>query len=270
MRISISNLAWDVNEDPDILALLHEYKIDAIDVAPSKYFKSLTTVTTNQLRIVKNWWSSYGVEIVGMQSLLFGTTGLNVFGTPAIQSALLNHLSAVCRIGSELGATRLVFGSPKNRDCSGLSQNETQDISCSFFLKLGDIAADHGVIICLEPNPIMYGANFMTSTFETSEIVKSVNHPAIKMQLDTGAIIINNEDICQILQDTKELVGHVHISEAQLVPPGDSYHHHHKLAHALSTYLPEYIGTIEMLASTSETHVSSVRRALKHVTTLYR
>lgn len=270
MRISISNLAWDVNEDQEILALLQEYKVDAIDIAPSKYFSNLTTVTKQEIRKVKSWWASQGVEIVGMQSLLFGTVGLNVFGTPSVQAALLNHLSSICRIGSELGATKLVFGSPKNRDCSGISPNETRDISVNFFRQLGNIAADHGVIICLEPNPVVYGANFMTTSAETGEIVKYVNHPAIKMQLDTGAIIVNDEDICQTLCDSQDIIGHVHISEAQLVPPGDSYLNHQELAHAINTSLPRHIATIEMLATSSETHSSSVRRALKHVTTLYR
>jgi hypothetical protein len=51
-----------------------------------------------------------------MQALLFGTTGLNVFGDNKSQEAMLEHLRAVCRIGAGLGATKLVFGSPKNRD----------------------------------------------------------------------------------------------------------------------------------------------------------
>lgn len=270
MRISISNLAWDVNEDDAILSLLKEYNVDAIDIAPGKYFPNPYTTTKKEIHNVRNWWSKRGIEIIGMQSLLFGTVGLNVFGNANIQAVLLTHLSEICRIGSELGATRLVFGSPKNRDCSGLTDNESYEIASIFFTQLGCIAERYGVVICLEPNPVVYGANFMTTSYETIEMVKRINHPAIKMQLDTGAIILNNEDINKIIDESKEIIGHIHISESQLAPIGDSYPYHKELSHAINSYFPERDATIEMLATSTEQHSSSIRRALEHVTSLYR
>ena len=79
MRISISNLAWDVSEDVDVLSLLKEFQVDAIDIAPGKYFPEPAKATTADILTVKTWWKEQGVDIIGMQSLLFGTTGLNVF-----------------------------------------------------------------------------------------------------------------------------------------------------------------------------------------------
>ena len=68
-----------------------------------------------------------------MQSLLFGTSGLNLFGTSEVQQAMLRHLTAICRIGAGLGATRLVFGSPKNRDRTGLTDKAALEIAVPFF-----------------------------------------------------------------------------------------------------------------------------------------
>ena len=42
----------------------------------------------------------------------------------------------------------------------------------NFFRRLGDIAQEHDVILCLEPNPICYQANFMTNSLETVEVVR--------------------------------------------------------------------------------------------------
>lgn len=119
MRISISNLAWDVKEDLEVANLLNLFNVDAIDIAPGKYFPDPVIATVSDILAVKEWWQERGIEIIGMQALLFGTTGLNVFGSKDVQKNLLDHLAAVCRIGAGLGATRLVFGSPKNRNCSG-------------------------------------------------------------------------------------------------------------------------------------------------------
>jgi sugar phosphate isomerase/epimerase len=196
-----------------------------------------------------------------MQALLFGTTGLNVFGPAAVQDAMLDHLTAVCRIGAGLGATRLVFGSPKNRDRTGLDDAQALAVAVPFFRRLGDIARHQGVVVCLEPNPSCYGANFMTTSPETAFVVEQIAHPAILMQLDTGAITINKEDFLAIVHNYSHLIGHIHASEPSLLPLGDGGTDHAKVADSLLKHLPNHVVSIEMLATVSEPHAVSIARA---------
>ena len=270
MRLAISNIAWDVAEDESVAELLQRHYIDAIDIAPGKYFPQAARATVAQIDRVKDWWAARGIEVTGMQALLFGTSGLNVFAPPEGQETLLQHLTAICRIGGELGATRVVFGSPKNRDRSGLSDNDTMATATSFFRRLGDIAASHGVTICLEPNPRCYGANFMTTSEETARVVESVDHPAIRMQLDTGALKINGEDATTVLQEYARLIGHVHASEPNLLPVGDGGTDHDHVFEALRSYLPDRLVSIEMLATQAENHLTSIERALRVANRSYR
>ncbi|WP_432669215.1 sugar phosphate isomerase/epimerase family protein [Pseudomonas umsongensis] len=270
MRLSISNIAWDTVQDEAVASLLQSFAIDAIDIAPGKYFPKPANATDEDIAQVKRWWARYGIEITGMQALLFGTNGLNVFGTLASRTALLEHLAAVCRIGAGLGATRLVFGSPKNRDRSGLTDSEALEIAVPFFRQLGDIAHAHGVIICLEPNPTCYGANFMTSSGETAYVVREINHPSIRMQLDTGALTINSEGPCSVLEDCVDLIGHVHASEPGLLPLGDGSCEHGEMADALFKYLPDHLLTIEMVATKEEPPIESIQRALRVAMQHYR
>jgi len=262
MRIAISNIAWDVSEDAQVATLLNEYEIDAIDVAPDKYFPDPRAATSAEIAQVRGWWANKGIEVTGMQALLFGTTGLNLFGSNEIQAAMLAHLDAVCRIGSGLGATRLVFGAPKSRDRSALSDEVTRSMALAFFRRLGDIASQHGVMVCLEPNPPCYGANFMTNSVETATIVTEVSHPAIRMQLDTGALTINNEDSVQVIRDCAALIGHVHASEPNLVTLGDGGTDHAEVSSALRDFLPQQIVTIEMLPAKSEPNLIAMERAI--------
>jgi len=262
MRLAISNIAWDIAEDEALAALLQRYQVDAIDIAPGKYFPKPDEATEADILRVRQWWTDRGIEITGMQALLFGTTGLNVFGQPESQAALLQHLGAVCRIGAILGAPRIVFGSPKNRDRSGLSDEDTMAMATSFFRRLGDIAASHGVMICLEPNPTCYGANFMTTSFETAQVVSHIAHPAIRMQFDTGALTINGEDPATVLQMSAGLIGHVHASEPKLMPLGDGNTDHAAMCQALSRHLPHHLVSIEMVATQQEPHLVSIERAL--------
>ena len=270
MRLGISNIAWDVAEDDALAALLQRFRVDAIDIAPGKYFPRPSEAKEADILKVRQWWADRGIEITGMQALLFGTTGLNVFGPLESQAALLQHLDAVCRIGAILGAPRLVFGSPKNRDRSGLSDAETMDRATSFFRRLGELAAAQGVVICLEPNPTCYGANFMTSSLETATVVRRIAHPAIRMQFDTGALTINGEDPVTVLQMSAGLIGHVHASEPNLLPLGDGNTDHAAMCRALSQHLPHHLVTIEMVATQQEPHLVAIERALGVVVAHYR
>lgn len=270
MRLAISNIAWDSQDDEAIAELLHRFRVDAIDVAPGKYFSEPASALRTDIAMVKDRWAGWGIEITGMQALLFGTTGLNMFGSAQIQRAMMTHLAHVCRIGGELGASRVVFGSPKNRDRNGLSDQQSLDIAVSFFKELGDVAQASGVVICLEPNPTHYGANFMTSSLETAQVVRYVDHAAIRMQFDTGSLAINGEDPAVILGECSELIGHVHASERDLVPLGDGDTAHLQMAAALRHYLPGHIVTVEMLETTREPALVSIERALNVAHRFYR
>lgn len=270
MRLAISNIAWDVEQDADLARLLQRYGVDAIDVAPGKYFPDPCNASDQAIAQVKNWWANRGIEITGMQSLLFGTTGLNVFGPATVQAAMLEHLAAVCRIAAGLGARRLVFGSPKNRLRGELADEAAVAHAVSFFGRLGNVAATCGVQICLEPNPACYGADFMTTSAETAQVVSAVAHPSVRMQFDTGALTINQEDPALVLEQSSALIGHVHASEPGLVPLGDGGCDHAAMHAALAAALPRQLVSIEMVATKTEPQLLSIERALKTAIASYR
>lgn len=270
MRLAISNIAWDVAEDLAVARLLGKFGVDAIDVAPGKYFPDPANAKDDCIASVRRWWADHGIEITGMQALLFGTAGLNIFGDSNIQEAMLRHLRAVCRIGSGLGATRLVFGSPKNRDRSGLSDAQALEQAVDFFRRVGDAAQSYGVFVCLEPNPTRYGANFMTSSEATDHVVSAVDHSAIRMQFDTGALTICGESPEAVMERSARLIGHVHASEPDLAPLGDGGTDHQLMHTALVRHLPHHLVSIEMAATKDEPHLDSIKRALSCAVDCYR
>lgn len=270
MRLAISNIAWDIEEDDSVAKLLSKFCVDAIDVAPGKYFPDPLNTKDKEIENIRRWWADNGVEITGMQALMFGTTGLNLFGDNESQEAMLNHLRAVCRIGAGLGAIRLSFGSPKNRDRLGLSDSEALEHAVNFFRRLGYSAQQYGVIICLEPNPTHYGANFMTTSEETANVVEAVDNPAIRMQFDTGSLTINGEVPEAVLKRNSRLIGHVHASEPDLMPLGDGGTDHQLIRKLLMKYLPESVVSVEMAATKDEPHLLSIERSLSYAVGSYR
>lgn len=267
MKIAISNIAWDPAEDVQVAALLRRHGVGAVDLAPSKYFAQPAAARDSEIEAVRRRWSDEGMVVTGMQSLLFGTTGLNLFGPPGVQQAMLDHLQAVCRIAAGWAAAgdvpRLTFGSPRNRDRSGLDDAAAGAVAVSFFRRLGDIAQAAGVIVCLEPNPARYGANFMLTHAEAAGVVASVDHPAIRLQLDVGALTIQHEAVTDVLAAHGARVGHVHLSEPDLLPLGDADTDHAAIARALGAALPGHWATIEMLATRDEPHLAAIERAVR-------
>ena len=145
---------------------------------------------------------------------------------------MFDRLAAVCRVGGGFGARALNIGSPRHRDRAGLTDDEAEGMACDFFGRLGDVAASHGVIICLEPNPVAYGCNFMTTTDDAAVVVAKIDHPAVRLQLDVGAMSMNGEPPAETISRHAALIGHVHASEPNLAVLGDGGAPHEAAAEA--------------------------------------
>lgn len=269
MRLAISGIAWDVDEDEAVATLLRRHGVDAIDIAPGKYFPDFAQVTAAQAEELRACWAARGIEITGMQSLLFGTQGLNLFGDDDSRARMQRHLAAVMRIAGMLRAPRLVFGSPRNRDRGTLDDAAAHAAAVSFLAPLAEVAAREGVLLCLEPNPARYGCNFMLDAEGTARVVRALGHPHVRMQFDVGALAINGEDAADVLARHADIVGHVHASEPGLVPLGDGGADHAAAAAALRHHLPHAVVSIEMVATANEPHLVAIERALLHARACY-
>jgi len=259
MRISISNIAWELDEEPAIAEQLRAAGVERVDIAPGKYFPDPAAATEAEMAAVRELWRGRGFAIEGMQALLFGTSGLNLFADP--DDVMLDRLSAICRIGGGVGARALTFGSPRQRDRTGLDEATTQEVAVRFFRRLGDVAVEHGVIVCLEPNPAIYNCNFMVTADETAEVVAVVDHPGIRMQLDVGALALNGENPATTIARHAALIGHVHASEPRLAVLGEGGAAHVDAAAAFRAARPELAVTIEM-APAPIPHAEAVARAV--------
>lgn len=262
-RLALTNLAWDPVDDAEVAALLRQHGIGAIDIAPSKYFADPTRATPADIRRLRQWWEGQGIRLAGMQSLLHGMQGLNLFGPPDVQQRMLDVLRAVCDIGAGLGASRLVFGSPANRDRSALDDRQTRAVALDFFGRLGDVAAAAGVLICVEAAAAHYGSNFLTDTASSIELVRTLAHPALAITLDTANLHMNGESIDSVLPAHADLIGHIHASEKDLVALGDGSVPHAAMGEAIRRHLPDALVCVEILKPRSGPWQDGVARSLR-------
>ena len=102
----------------------------------------------------------------------------------------------------------------------------------------------------------------MTTTAEAASVVAAINHPAIRLQLDTGSIAMNDENPDEICRSYQDLIGHVHLSEPQLLPVGTGTCDHHSCAKALAQTMPDALATVEMLTRSTQDPIAAIKDSI--------
>lgn len=89
-------------------------------------------------------------------------------------------------------------------------------IGISFFKQVADYAQEKGVYFSIEANPSIYGTNYINTHLEAINLIKEVNHPHFRLNLDLGTMIENQEDVLSTLEMALPYTQHIHISEPYL------------------------------------------------------
>ena len=247
MRIGVSNLLWTRDHDEPVADLLNRRGIDAIDLVPTRYVDDVTTTRTAQLHGIRRFWAARGIEIVGMQSLLYATRGLDIFGDAGTRRRTAAHLEAVLRFGAEVGARQMVFGSWRNRRRGNLAADAALESAAAFFGEVAQVAARLGVILTIEPISARYGNDFLRDHDEAAELVQRVGHAAFRLTLDVGCIGLAGEDPAAVVQRHGHLVSHVQLAEFELAPLRAENPLHPAAGAALMAALPGRVACIEAL-----------------------
>jgi D-psicose/D-tagatose/L-ribulose 3-epimerase len=233
MRLSISNIAWPLENDCDVARVLNEHEIQGIEVAPTKMWPSPLEATLSEIREYRQWWKDRGIQIIAAQSLLYGRPDLTIFEDAHKRGQAFAYLEGIVQVAAELGAKALVFGSPKNRRIGRLLQEEVRVIALDFFGALGDSAARAGVAICLEANPVEYGADFVTSAHDAVTLVKKANNPGFRLHLDSGCMTLSGDPVHEVMRSGSAFLWHFHISEPYLGQIGSGTADHNAFAQGL-------------------------------------
>jgi len=233
VRLAASNIAWGRSLDETVARWLVELGFQGVELAPTTYWPRPLEASESQVRAVRSFWEERGLSVVAMQSLLFGHPELTLFGSAEQRERLREYLAGIIRLGGWLGAGALVFGSPKNRHVGALPRAEAEEIACEFFHDMGEVALRHGTSLCLEPNPSIYGCDFITTSREGWELVRKVGSRGFCLHLDAGGLTLSGEQVDGALLEALRESRHFHASEAQLAPLGSGTVEHDRFAQAL-------------------------------------
>jgi D-psicose/D-tagatose/L-ribulose 3-epimerase len=268
MNIAISNIAWDYKEDDDISVILQKYTIKGIEIAPTKIWSDPVSIEKDDIISYKSYWEKKGIEIIAMQSLLFGHPELTIFEDSKKRKETISYLKKIIQLAAFLGVKAMVFGSPKNRIAGDKDQKEINEIASDFFSQIGDNAKEYDIHFCIEANPKVYGTDFLTTTDDLLTFVRKLHHSHINIHIDTGAMKLNNENPYQTIERAKPFY-HFHISEPNLLPVPYEVEHH-KIAKILKEINYKQWVSVEMRSQQDGSNVKQVEKTLEFVTNIYK
>jgi sugar phosphate isomerase/epimerase len=152
--------------------------------------------------------------------------GASLFDGPEARAAFTAGMTRAIRLAGRFGIPNLVFGSPAQRRVpAGMAMADALEDAAAVFRALGDLAAAEGTRITVEANPAAYGTNFCTTLEEAEAFAALVDHPAIALILDLGAMHMNGSfaSVPARLPALTPRLNHVHVSEPDLAPaPADA------------------------------------------------
>ena len=213
MKLAASNIGWQAGKDDEVLRFMAERGFAGLEIAPTRLFPERPYVALSDAaeyaRTVK---AKYGLRICSMQSIWYGMTQKIIESGDSRRELLVYTEKALC-FADAVACRNLVFGCPRNR-----IYEKPEDIPVleDFLLHCADLAEKHGAVIALEANPPIYHTNYLNKTAQALELIKRLDHPALKLNLDFGTVVENGEDLDWIPEDGS-LINHVHISEPNLV-----------------------------------------------------
>ncbi len=214
-RLAISNLALPTTIVPALLKDLQTVGVQGIEVAPTR-LGSWAELTDERLDGYRRLLVDHGLLVSSLASLCFDTADLHLLGNQSSFERLRGHLQRVAAIGSRLGAELGVFGSPRNRLRGEMSTTAAAELGKERLRNLAETVAAEGFCLGLEPVPAAYGGDFLPSAAEVIAMVNAVDHPGLRVHLDTGCALLGGDNIADAVMAAGDFLAHFHVAEPKL------------------------------------------------------
>ncbi len=267
MRLSVSNLAWPADEEDAAFALLRRLGVQGVEVAPTR-LANWDALSQSQLADYRARIEDAGLVVSSLQAILFGRPDLQLLGEGAAFTDLLDHMRHVSAIAATLGASALVFGSPRNRLTDGLSPAEAWQRARDRLRQVGEITAASGVVFGIEPVPAVYGGEFLAPWRDVLRMVREVDHPGIRVHLDTGCVSLGGDAIGEAVRTSAPQLAHFHAAQPQLASFDEPTPAHAEAAEALRSIAYGRWLAIEMREQTGAP-LAAIETAVRFVSETY-
>jgi len=197
---------------------------DGLEIAPFTLGNAPEKLVAGEIARVRRTVESFGLVVTGLHWLLVTPPGLSVTDPdPRVRARTLEVVGALVRLCAELGGSVLVHGSPKQRQIAPGESHATALARLRDFLaEAARVAAEHGVVYCIEPLGRRETA-LVNTVAEAAELVRAIDLPSLRTMIDCSAAGASETQSVPELVDAwlpTGLVAHVQVNDPNRRAPG--------------------------------------------------
>ena len=221
MKFGICNEVFEGWSIDDSIRFVAETGYDAIEIAPFTLAQYVTEVSFSERDRIRKLANDNGIMVSAIHWVLIKTEGLYMTHTdPVIRQKTSDYFCDLVDFCSDLGAGKIVVGSPKLRNLlPGVSFEQAWDLAKETFMPAIKRAEDKGVTICFEPLAPSE-TDFINTAEQAIEFVGQCDSSSFKIILDVKAMCSELKSIPEIIKDSHPNFAYFHCNDANLKGPG--------------------------------------------------
>jgi len=221
MKFAICNEIFQGWKLQDAIGFAAKTGYDAVEIAPFTLANSVTEITPDERRTIRQTAERAGLAISGIHWVLVKPEGLHLnHPDAALRARTSRYFCELVEFCADVGGRFMVVGSPKQRNVlPGVTAEQAWDWATGTFREPVKRAEARGVTICLEPlSPVE--TNFINTAAEAIRFVHQLESPHFKIILDVKAMSSESKPIPQIIRESWPHFAYFHANDKNLKGPG--------------------------------------------------
>jgi len=194
---------------------------DAVEIAPFTIARNVTEISAGERSRIRDSAVRAGVAVAGLHWVLVQTEGMSLTSPNAeTRRRTARYFVELVNCCADLGGTRLIVGSPKQRNLeASVTLEQASDWAFEVFRDSVQAAAERSVVICIEPLA-PNETNFLNSAAEAVQFAERFASPAMSVILDVKAMSAESKPIPEIIRGHAGKFEYFHANDSNLRGPG--------------------------------------------------
>ena len=223
MKISICNEVFEGWPIEEVFKYAAELGYDGVEIAPYTLADSVTGISLERRKAIRQAAEKCGIEIVGLHWLLRKPEGLSInHPDEIIRTRTQQYMEALIHLCADIGGKLLLHGSPHQRTIKeGWDPILAWEHAKETFKGCMDAAQERDVFYCIEPLT-RTNTNFINTVEDGLRFVREIRHPHFKLMFDCRSASENEPLVVDALLRAIEstMLRHVHVNDANGRGPG--------------------------------------------------
>jgi len=234
MRFGICNEIFKDWKLADTMAFARKAGYDAVEIAPFTLARSVTDISADQRKGLREEARRTGISISGIHWVLVQTEGYHLtHPDPEIRERTAHYYVELVNFCADIGGAYVINGSPKFRNLlEGVTREQALDWARQVLQPCVNVAEDRGVTFCFEPLAPSE-TNFINTAAEAIDFARTFSSPAMSVILDVKAMSSEGTPVPEIIRASRGQFAYFHANDANLKGPGFGDVDFHPIAAAL-------------------------------------